>query len=384
MKLNQWTLGLAAVGVVTLASAVQADEAKNQVLTAVSSTTLSGYVSTSARWDLGTGAAANNFAYGGGKSDGFNLDVVDLTVSKNVSEGDWGAGYKAELWLGWDAAGLGTFWNELPIAIKQAYVALRAPIGNGLNLKLGVFDTIIGYESSNATDNPNYTRSWAYTIEPTQHTGLVADYRFCDAASASFGVVNTTDPLINGRMASSSQKSYIGAVTLTAPDSFGFLKGATATAGVVDGRANQAAGPNTQNIYVGATLPSGLDGLTLGAAYDVKHQDVPGTTAYDATSISGYISYKASDKLKVNARIEYFDPNQTSGINLGAAKTGAFNAGTEVLTSTVTLDYALWENVISRGEYRWDHDTSGSYSFGGAGHPRDNAHLLALNLIYKF
>jgi hypothetical protein len=85
------------------------------------------------------------------------------------------------------------------VAIKQAYVALRTPLGNGIDWKVGVFDTIIGYESSNAGDNPNYSRSWGYTIEPTQHTGILGTYRFCDAVAASFGVANTWNAPINGR-----------------------------------------------------------------------------------------------------------------------------------------------------------------------------------------
>jgi len=45
MKFNKWTLGLAAVGVVSLTSAARADETKiSQVQTALSDTTLSGYV----------------------------------------------------------------------------------------------------------------------------------------------------------------------------------------------------------------------------------------------------------------------------------------------------------------------------------------------------
>ena len=51
MKINQWTLGLAAVGVVSRASAVNAEEAKmNALQTALSSTTISGYVDTSIEW----------------------------------------------------------------------------------------------------------------------------------------------------------------------------------------------------------------------------------------------------------------------------------------------------------------------------------------------
>src|SRR5213083_1724756 len=66
-KVNKWTLGLAAVGLVSLPSVVQAEEKPNQLLTALSSTMISGYVDTSAHWNLGTGNAfppayAYNFA----------------------------------------------------------------------------------------------------------------------------------------------------------------------------------------------------------------------------------------------------------------------------------------------------------------------------------
>jgi hypothetical protein len=41
MKFNKWTVGLAAIGVVSLASAARADEKMSQVQTALSNTTLS-------------------------------------------------------------------------------------------------------------------------------------------------------------------------------------------------------------------------------------------------------------------------------------------------------------------------------------------------------
>ena len=50
-------------------------------------------------------------------------------------------------------------------------------MGNGIDWKVGVFDTIIGYESTSCPLNPNYTRSYGYTIEPTTHTGVLATYK---------------------------------------------------------------------------------------------------------------------------------------------------------------------------------------------------------------
>src|SRR5205823_5069894 len=84
MKFNKWTLGLAAVGAVSLASVAQAEEKASPLTTAVSSTILSGYVNTSIHWNPGTGNAnVPGFGYNStAKSDGFNLDVVKLSLEK--------------------------------------------------------------------------------------------------------------------------------------------------------------------------------------------------------------------------------------------------------------------------------------------------------------
>ena len=238
MKFNKWTLGLAAAGVVSLASAAQAEEkATSQVLTAVSSTTLSGYVDTSAIWKFGTGnAALPGRAFDGvGKLDGFNLNVVGLTLEKPLSEDQWAAGYKANLIFGPDATAFNTSANAFAggadFSVKEAYVALRMPVGNGLDWKIGSFNTIIGYESFESYLNPNYSRSFGWQLEPTQHTGVLASYQASDAVSFSAGIANTWNAGINARpvrggsAADESEKTYMASITITAPDSWGFLKG---------------------------------------------------------------------------------------------------------------------------------------------------------------
>src|SRR5512137_3001407 len=110
MKFNKWTVALAALGVVSLASAARAEEKASSVSTALAGTTLSGYVDTSAQWNFGTGNnnlppyKFNNI----NKADGFNLDVVQLRIDKPLDESDWAAGYRADLWFGPDANTLGT------------------------------------------------------------------------------------------------------------------------------------------------------------------------------------------------------------------------------------------------------------------------------------
>jgi len=405
MKLNQWTLGLAAAGVISFGAVAQADEKpSHQVLTAVSSTALSGYVSTSAHWNPGTAAGAPGYSYGGAKNDGFNLNVVDITISKPLDEGEWAAGYTAELWMGPDAAGLGNVTGGSSLAIKQANVALNAPVGNGIVFKMGIFDCPVGYEAANATDNPNYTRSYGYTVEPTSLTGLLATYKVCESFSVTAVIANELAATVNGRASGvQSQKTYCLAGTVTAPDSWGFLKGAAVTAGAIDGistgLANAGVAPDATLIYLGATIPTPWETLKVGASWD--HVNLAGNTLTgkigDTDSFALYTSFSGIEKLKINTRLEYYD-NNTGIVALGGpgvvpgngAASG--NAKAEILAATLTLDYSLWANVITRLEYRWDHDLSAGRNLPGNANSgavpatagNNNAQLIALNVIYKF
>jgi len=393
-KVNKWTLGLAAVGLVSLPSVVQAEEKPNQLLTALSSTMISGYVDTSAHWNLGTGNG-NPPAYGynlPSKQDGFNLNVVDVTLEKPLDEGTWSAGYKVELWFGPNASVLGnniggtspaTAGGGDDLAVKQAYVALRVPVGNGIDVKIGTFDTIIGYETANATTNPNYTRSYGYTIEPTQQTGLLASYQINKVVGVTAGIANTWSAGINNRSArTESSKCYMGAVTLTAPDSMGALAGSALYAGIVDGF-NSVIGNDVTSYYLGGTLATPIKQLKLGAAWDYAHahDNSFGVTGY-AQSVALYASFQATEKLSFHARGEWFDITD-------AAANPAFAPGVpeEAIAFTGTLQYDLWANVISRLEFRWDTATSGPKPYGGSttGAPnKKNEVLLAANIIYKF
>src|SRR5262249_57047199 len=98
-------------GVVSLPAVIQAEEKPSSLLTALSATTISGYVDTSAQWNMNTGNAnVPNYAFGGpGKADGFNLNVVKLSIEKPVDSADaWGSGYKVDLLFGPDANAFAT------------------------------------------------------------------------------------------------------------------------------------------------------------------------------------------------------------------------------------------------------------------------------------
>ncbi len=379
MKINKWTSGLAAVGLVSLASVAQAEEKSVPLMTALSSTVISGYVDTSIVWNPGTGNAnPAPISFNHGKQDGFNLNVVNLTLEKPLDEAQWSAGYKAELLFGPDAVGFNTSANagsSADFAIKQAYVALRAPLGNGLDTKIGVLDSPLGYESFAGYRNPNYTRSYGYTIEPTQLTGILSTYQICDVLAISAGAANTVNEGINERSdRAESAKAYMGSITLTAPESMGALAGSALYAGIIDGFAGSTDEDQT-SIYLGATIATGVTGLKLGASYDEVHHLGGAESHGYADAYAVYASLQATEKMSLHVRGEY------------AAVSQLFEKRTRVLALTGTVQYDLWQHVISRLEVRWDHATSGGDSFGGtsSGEPtKKNEFMVAANLIYVF
>ena len=396
MKFNKWTVGLAAVGVVSLASAARAEEKVSTVMTALSSTTLSGYVDTSAQWNFGTGndrLPAYKFG-GSSKADGFNLDVIQLRIEKPLDETDWAAGYRVDLWAGPDANTLGTqsvfggTKTTSDFALRQAYVALRMPCGNGIDWKVGVFDSIIGYESVESGNNPNYTRSFGHSIEPQTHTGVLASYRFNDMISASGGIANTIGPTINGRSNVESKKTYMGSIAITAPDSWGFMSGSTWYAGAVNGFSSDKYGDTQTSWYVGGTLATPVTGLKLGASFDILDLHTHGET----WSVAGYASYQATDKLSLHLRGEYLrDRGEQKFFTSDFADPLASTNPDRSLALTATAQYDLWKNVITRLELRWDHSLSGQQTWGvdntasltDPGTLR-NEFMLAANIIYKF
>jgi hypothetical protein len=395
MKFNKWTVGLAAVGVVSLASAARADEKMSSLQTALSNTTISGYVDTAATWRPGTdqntlSGGANVPSYSFAKNDGFSLNAVDIAIDKPEDDSPWAAGYHVEWMVGPDSVVAGT-------GIRQAYVTLRTPVGNGLDWKVGVWDTIVGYESNSDPLNPNYTRSYAYTMEPTTHTGVLATYKINDMVTIQAGIADGSNVAggpggVNGVSTIESQKAYMGDVQFTAPDSAGWAKGATMTVAVINsaGVGAPSTDPGSTSLYAGITLPTPVSMLKVGSCFDyldIHNGHVLGNSSDDSVwNIAFYSTIQATDKLSFNLRAEYLSTADISGVDATAIFGSAVYGKNTAEELTATVQYNLWANVISRAEIRWDH-TEHFNGFGanpaGAAF-RNNDFLLALNLIYQF
>jgi len=407
MKFNKWTIGLIATGVVSLGSAARADE--GPISTLVSGTTISGAVDTSAQWKTGSGSTmANRFiSTAPDHYNGINLNYFEFRIEKPLDEAQWSAGYKAEMWFGQDANGLPGSLSD-GVAVKQAYVSLRAPVGNGLDFKIGQVDPIIGYEVASSYANPNFSRSMGFWIEPFSHTGVLASYQLTEwfgmvggVADTTFGKMNTKEDWSYGPGSPNTYNNpkgdgtltYMGALTLKAPESWGWLAGSSLYGGLVDG--GVSGGPDTMNYYAGLSMPTPIKEITVGASWDYLSDHT-----FDgqwAQAIAGYVSYQLTEKMKLNARVEYAKGNGTAsgsgdrgglwitpidniGYDSGASYPGAGGYNEKIFAVTGTLEYQLWDNVVSRLEGVWDHDLRGNDAFNGS----NNAFLMVANIAYKF
>jgi hypothetical protein len=394
MKFNKLTLGLAAVGAVSLASAVRADEAKIIPLqTTLANTTISGYVDTAVQYNAGnvTGASQQPAGTFAGKVDNFSLNDFDIAIDRPADSTPWAAGYHADINAGTDAVGY-TFHPGGPgaaspaglgaPAIRQAYVTLTTPVGNGITWKMGVQDDIIGYEGNTDAANPNYTRSIGYYLEPTTLIGLVGSYQINSMFTIQGGIADPTTS--DGTV---SAKSFVGALAFTAPDSWGFLKGGTANLGIVANPYKSA----QYNYYAGFTIPTPLSMLKVGGSFDlvsVNNQAGAANPNNDSGwDLAGYANIQATDKLAFNLRGEVYDLKGAVNPYYSYEPLAPTDGVGEELTATV--QYNLWANVTSRAEFRWDH-SDGGYPYGGYGAPIDNgtptqdSFIMALNIIYSF
>jgi hypothetical protein len=119
-----------------------------------------------------------------------------------------------------------------------------------------------------------------------------------------------------------------------------------------------------------------VENLKLGISYDylgvssqplTQEQGFGNGTLY-LNAIALYGAFQATEKLSLHLRAE----------EIWGGVAGTQNA---IYAVTTTAQYDLWQNVLTRVEFRWDHVEHGTL-FGNGN--QENAVMLAANVIYRF
>jgi len=433
------------------------DQGINYVETAQKGITLSGYVDTSyteqfagsGEYAPATGVAGQNPAGGppnvhnaqvtnpltGGtgslrsfdqSNNTFNVNAVKIALEKALPDkNEWAAGFRIDTIYGSDAKYLqdtafngGTTGSGL--ALEQALVKFRIPIGNGLDIYMGKFVTFLGYEVIESPANLNFSRGLLFTNAiPLTNTGIYADYKFNDTVEAKLGIVDGWNNSTTSSVAATGpgiqpdnggfSKAITGQITVNAPG-----KNANITQSFIYSGGNQAAaysGPATLPTDNGPLVVYDIWGnwnptfvkdnaLTLGLNADLGYNGASGTPInntfpggsptgtypfHDSNTwygVAAYASYKVTKVITLSARGEYL--HEDSALN---PKFGVAGVNNDDFSETLTASFSIWDNLLTRVEYRYDHFTNGAV-VGAGGFPVTgtfaSANEISLNCVYSF
>lgn len=165
---------------------------------------------------LQTGVYANEHGSSAGVENGYPLGNVSQTgwhvqqlwlyAERQVDTGGYGVdwGFRADAMFGnnagyaqsWSDGSFDGEWNDSLTGDGYGYAIPRLYFALGFNrwtLKLGKFDTIMGYETLAAPTNFFYSHSYLFNHEPITHTGALLNFAANDYLSFNFGLTTGAD-----------------------------------------------------------------------------------------------------------------------------------------------------------------------------------------------
>jgi len=410
----------------------------NFVETAQKGIKLSGYVDAGYSYNF-TGQGNNSTVNSRVKSDSaqqgdFNLYAVKIALEKAMtSENKAQAGFRVDVMIGEDAkylANPGAGYNNTQqdsnyLFLEQAYVQLRAPVGNGWDFKVGKFASILGYEVMERPANMNITYGLLYNQFPFWYTGVLSSYKFDEYLDGKLGVANGANSDNNTTTSGGSDGvALLAALNVTAPGgnanwSHNF-EYSTASENNTGSNPTAANGNNTtQNalpVEVGSTSAAGgawtiiynswgnwapkfaNDKLLL--AFDTVLGNTAGANGYNSTNpdantpnnttwwgASAYAKYQFNDWFSLASRGEYFGGDNLAKIGNGLAANNQ-DAGLSWWEYTITAGFNVIDNVLLRAEYRldWGGNISGTNTSSNAGATNSSgpAHYAGAEVVYSF
>jgi hypothetical protein len=407
----------------------------NFVETAQKGIKLSGYVDAGYSYNF-TGQGGNSQVNSRVQSDSaqqgdFNLYAVKIALEKAMtSENKAQAGFRVDVMIGEDAKYLAnpaqtysstslnnTQQDSNYLFLEQAYVQLRAPVGNGWDFKVGKFASILGYEVMERPANMNITYGLLYNQFPFWYTGVLSSYKFDEYLDGKLGVANGANSDNNTTTSGGSDGvALLAALNVTNPggnanwsNNFEYSTASENSTGASPTAAGTATTQNALPSNVASTSTGGgawtiiynswgnwapkfaNDKLLL--AFDSVLGNTAGanqvggpqnTTWYGA---SAYAKYQFNDWFSLMSRGEYFGGDNLNKINNGLGNANQ-SAGLSWWEYTITAGFNVIDNVLIRAEYRldWGNNISGINSSTNAGQLNSSgpAHYAGAEVVYSF
>jgi hypothetical protein len=268
--------------------------------------------------------------------------------------------------------------------IPQAYVTLNLPVGaNGLQINIGKFATLLGYESFDAISTPFYSHSYIFNVEPLTHVGVLASYQVNDQLGMKLGVTRGWDMAtednngcaidVIGQVSYQFNKEMSLAFNYSVgPENAGDTAHyRVALDPILRWQATKELSLALEGIYV-------FDGGWNGAEAFDHH-------AYgDVWGAALYAAYKVNDNFTVNGRVEKVHGLLPSLVN-STGGASVYEATLGVAITPMPKDQYL-KGFQIRPEIRYDFvDSSINTPFvGGAGRSFKDQLTFACDVIFAF
>ena len=227
--------------------------------------------------------------------------------------------------------------------IHRANVSYLAPVGNGLTVTAGLFNSLIGYESMYAKDNFNYTRSWVADNSPYMMFGVNAKYPVNENLAVAAFIVNHYYHL----SIPNDQPSYGGQVAWKP------AQRVTVTNTLYYGPDQQSTSFEFWRLYSDNIVEWKGDDVTVALCYDIGTERILGQVGNPRTfAMAGVLHgrWHIAGPWSVAVRPEfYWDRNgQWTG----------FQQFVKAITTTAEYKFPYkWTNTAIRLEYRYDEST---------------------------
>jgi len=359
---------------------------------------LSGYVDAGYIYNF-TGSSGPQSSYGGvdtGGSGDFNLNAFKVVLEKPLSDkNEFQAGFRVDIMLGEDADALNTAGaasgTSDSIYLQQAHVLIRVPVGNGLDLQVGKFGSILGFEADERPANMNITQGFNASLDPAPSTGILGTYPINDRLSIMGGVINGAGQSTNvGLDTNSDGYAFTGGLGLTnesgnAETQLAYHAAPVGDAGLGQTENEPIMGLNWWGTWAPHCCKEKLL-LAFNTSYWVANDfSTPAVDPADDNSsnfytVALYAKYQFTEIFSLAGRAEYAhnDDNQLLGL---AGRDPSFSD--DVFSWTATAGFQLTEELLFRVEYRVDAGTSVVVDPTGT-LTDDFANRVAAQVVYSF
>ncbi len=330
-------------------------------------------------------------------SNQFRPNLAQFVLEKEgKADGGWKerAGFRVKFNAGRDSDFISGFNLSNWADIQEAYVQYVAPIGTGLNVQLGQFNALVGYETVESPHNANYSRSWLFGLgQPFTTRGGRVSYEVTRHISLSVGAIG----YINSARADSRHDPLVESALTIAPSERVKLT----VYGLAGPRPGSTGTSGGNILLVGGFLSfRATDETTL--VIESYYANQPNSSRISEAGnarwngVAGYVIHDFTRQWGVRFRAELFedaggfvscegttDYQPKANVCFGASSASSAPSVVQTLWEvTSTLQYKPFRSLITRLEFRYDKSNQNVFQIGSRA--TSYQPTLSLEAIYLF